>query len=710
MARCAEVSAIKNGNRRNFEGIHMAHRSLGPGILSGLLLLTLTGCQGGRTLSGNATQETAELGDWGVQTQYIDTAIATGDDFYRHVNQGWLDSATIPAGYPMNGAFVDVTLRTQQQLRTLIDELAHTTAPEGSPEQQLADFYASYVDVERRNTLGMSMLMDEVGATMAADNRDAIVERMAVTGYDAVVGIGVGRDPGNPRQYRLNVAQGGLGLPGRDYYLAPSDAYADIRQAYLSYIEGVLRRGGLTEPAARAEAVLGFETSLAKAHWTPARAREALDNYHVMTRDELAYYAPGFNWALFFRAGGYDDADPLVVNTDSAIRDTAALFAATPLDTLRAYTVFHYLDNYAPLLSQVWEDAHFDLYSRKLAGIDQPRTLDERALDVISQVLGEQLGQRYVERYFPPASKDEMEELVGFLKAAFRKRLQANDWMDAATRQAAFTKLDAFTTRIGYPDRWHDYSSMTIRPDDLVGNINAILEWKQDDSQAKLRESARQWEWEMTPQTVNAYYNPVANEIVFPAAILQPPFFDPDADPAVNFGTIGMVIGHEMSHGFDDQGSRYDDSGTLRNWWTPASRERFEEKAAALVKQFSAYTPLEGIHVNGQLTLGENIGDMGGIAVAWAAWQQYAEERYQGSPPVLDGYTGDERFFLGYAQLWRTQWLDGSLRQVLVTDPHSPGEFRVNGILRNFDPWYATFEVAPEAALYLTPRQRVSIW
>jgi len=355
-------------------------------------------------------------------------------------------------------------------------------------------------------------------------------------------------------------------------------------------------------------------------------------------------------------------------------------------------------------------DAKFDFYSRTLSGIAEQRPLEIRAVRFVSHTLGEQLGRLYVERYFPPASKAAIEKLVGYELQAFRERLRANPWMDEPTRREAFAKLDAFRTKVGYPDRWHDYSSVRIAPDDLVGNVERLERWGLDDAREKLKGPAREWEWAMFPQTVNAYYSSSANEIVFPAAILQPPLFDPKADPAVNFGAIGVIIGHEMGHGFDDQGSRYDGSGKLRNWWTAQARANFDQRTQRLVKQYDRYSPLPGLHLNGQLTLGENLGDLGGVTIAHSAYRKYVAGELKGEAPVVDGTTGEQRFFLGFAQTWREVQNAQSLREQVLTDEHSPNEYRVNGIVRNFDPWYAAFGVGQDAKLYLPEKDRVSLW
>ncbi|HEX5093971.1 MAG TPA: M13 family metallopeptidase [Burkholderiales bacterium] len=661
-------------------------------------------------VTGATAQADATLGKWGVETQYIDPAIQPGDDFYRYVNEGWLKTAKIPQGLPLYGAMVEVALRTEQQLKQILDDLPKTGLKPGTPAQQLADLRASYLDLDRRNALGMSMLKEGLDAALKANDRGTLARLMGRIGYDSLFDGGVERDPGEPTRYVFALGQGGLGLPGRDYYLNKGEPYAGFRKAYQDYIAGTFRRAGVGNGKRKAAAILAFETEIARRQWTPTEERDALKNYDRKPLATLVAYAPGFDWRAFLAEGGFGDVQEVLLGTNTAVQRIAKLYARTPMDTLRAYVAFHYLDGHAGLLSQPWVDAQFDFYSRKLSGIAEPRPLEIRAVRFVSHTLGEQLGRLYVERYFPPESKAAIEKLVGYELRAFRERLRDNAWMDEATKREAFAKLDAFKAKVGYADRWHDLSGVRIAADDLVGNVERLERWGLEDARAKLKEPARDWEWAMFPQTVNAYYSSTSNEIVFPAAILQPPLFDPKADPAVNFGAIGVIIGHEMGHGFDDQGSRYDGAGRLRNWWTARARANFDARTQRLAKQYDRYSPLPGLHLNGELTLGENLGDLGGVTVAHAAYRGYVAEELKGAAPVIDGYTGDQRFFLGFAQTWREVQNEQSLREQVLTDPHSPNAFRVNGILRNFDPWYAAFGVGRDAKLYLPEDERVSLW
>ena len=648
-----------------------------------------------------------------VETQYISPGVKPGDDFYRYVNQGWLDTAAIPAGIPMNGAFVDLALRTEQQVQTLIDELRTQQPAAFTTEQQVADLFASYTNLERRNALGAGPLQATVAEILQLSTRQDFARRMGAIGYKSVANISVQQDPSVPSRYVLFMEQGGLGLPGRDYYLKQEAPYDGLRRAYLDYMAGVFRRAGVADGERKAAAILAFETRLAQVHWTPEQSRDPLKSNHLLTTAHLGRYAPGLDWTAFLQGGGFGDVRRVNLTNDTALRSIAAVFGKTPLATLRAYTAFHYLNNQAPLLSQDWVDAHFDFFKRQLGGITAQRPLDKQALEFLSTPpMAEQVGKLYAARYFPAESKAAIGKLVAHLRAALRERLAQSEWMDAATRKEAIAKLDAITVKIGYPDQWDDFSAVQVSKDDLLGNVERYQQWRLQDAQAMLKGPTRRWAWaaETMPHVINAYYTPSANEIVFPAAILQPPFFDTRADPAVNFGAIGMVIGHEISHGFDDQGNRYNGSGVLRNWWTAESRRNFEQRSAKLVAQYSQFSPLPGLTVSGQLTLGENIGDLGGIAVAWNGYQKLVADEYGGKAPVIAGTTGDQRFFLGYAHLWRSLYTEGFLRRITLTDPHSPAEFRINGVLRNFGPWYQAFGVSPDNALYVPPAERVSIW
>ncbi len=650
------------------------------------------------------------LGDWGIETQHLSPSVSPGDDFFTYVNEGWIEQAEFPEGMPRMDSFTEVFLRSEIQIQTIIDELLASKNLHDPNGEQLAGLYRSYMDVKRIETLGLAPLQVELDAIMATKTPTDIARWMAKPLHNSVIGMGVSLDQKQPDHYILYLGQSGLGLPGREYYLSEEAPFPAVREAYLAYIEDVFTRAKIEQPRQRAKDILSFETEIARLHWTPAQERDRLKSYHPMNRDELLAYAPGFDWQAFLEESQMGDLDNFIVTSDTAIQKTSALMGKTPLNVLRSYLAFHFIDNQAPYLSEAYRVANFEFFNHTLYGIEKQRPRDLSALQYVSANLGEVLGRLYVDRYFPADYKASMEQYIHFIRKAFRQRIELSAWMDESTKVEAYAKLEAFVAKVGYPDQWRDLSSIVIKADDLLGNNRRIQEWYINDATSKLGQPKRQWEWALSPQVVNAYYSPTSNEIVFPAAILQPPFFDPHADPAVNYAAIGAVIGHEMGHGFDDQGSLSDGKGMLRDWWTKDSRAHFEAQTQVLIDQYNAYEPIAGTHIDGQLTLGENIGDLGGLTIAYNAYQNYLNETHDGEAPIIDGMTGDQRFFLSWAQLWRGIQTDDFLRSKLLTDPHSPGAYRVNGIVRNLDAWYAAFGVTPEHDLFLAPHERVNIW
>jgi endothelin-converting enzyme/putative endopeptidase len=651
---------------------------------------------------------TPDLGDWGIETQHISDDVHPGDDFFRYVNEGWLDTTELPAGFSSFGAFTELYLRSEERIEGIILEAAESDAGDGSLSQQVGDLYASFMNVDRLEALGLDPARPGLERIAAAQSHDDIAALFGAPGTDSIFGAGVGRDPGNPQRYIVSIGQSGLGLPDRDYYLREDERFVEYRDAYIAYISDVFGMIGMDNGAERAQAILDLETAIAEIHWTRAESRDRVATYNLMSTDELNGYAAGFPWDAFLTALDFADQDEVVVRQNTAIQSLAQLFTEIPVETWRDYLAFHWMESHRNQLTPAFYERSFDFYNRTLSGTEEPRPRDRRAIQYVNGSLGQAIGQIYVDRYFPPEYKAQMEELVGYLREALRERIETLEWMDDATRVEAFDKLDKFLPKIGYPDIWPDYSEIEIRPDDLWGNAERISEWFRNDSRERLGGPIREWEWFMSPQTVNAYYSSTANEIVFPAAILQGPFFDPYADPAVNFGGIGAVIGHEMGHGFDDQGSQSDGDGVLRNWWTGTSREQFDARTDRIVAQYEQFSPVEGMNVDGRLTLGENIGDIGGLSMAWRAYQMYAAEH--DVPEEIDGFTPDQRFFLAWAQVWRNVRTEDSLRAQLLGDPHSPAQYRVNGVVRNMDAWYEAFGVSEENALYLPPEDRVSIW
>jgi endothelin-converting enzyme/putative endopeptidase len=649
------------------------------------------------------------LGEWGVETQSISKDVRPGDDFYRYVNEGWLKTAAPPPGFPFSNAFVDATLRTQGQLRELIDSILASDPAPGSDEALLGAFYRSYVDVARRNELGMTPLKPQLDAIAALETREDVARMMGRAFMASFVSAGVGTDAKNPKRYLVKVSQSGIGLPSPEYFLTAGEPFEGVRAAYLAYITDVLTRAGISEADTRAKAILDLETQIAGLHWTAAEKRDPVRSYNLMTRDALEAYAPGFAWGAYLDAAGFGDVTELVLSTDTSVQALAELFSQTDVATMKDYLTYHYIDSLAPMLSEDWENAHFAFHSTRLAGTAQQDSVENRAVAIIGVVLGEPLGRAYAKVYFPESYRATMDDLVVNIRAALQARLEANDWMDEPTRAAALEKLEAIVSNIGYPDQWRDFSALKMDPADLFGNMMQLTEFENADAVAMLAAPRREWMWPMTVTAINAGYAPALNSITFPAAILQPPFFDPHADPAVNYGAIGAVIGHELSHGFDDQGSQFDPEGVLRNWWTDASRAEFNARAAVLVEQYNAYSPIEGMNINGALTLGENIGDLGGISIAYDAYRLHVAGEPGGEAPVIDGFTGDQRFFLSWAQLWREVTQPDVARQQLLSDPHSPNEFRV-ATVRNFEPWYKAFDVREGDKMFLPAAERVNIW
>jgi len=657
-----------------------------------------------------AAPKKAEIGDWGIDTSGLSKTVRPGDDFYRYVNEGWLKTAKIPAGLPMIDMPTDLYLSTEQRVGKLIKTTVDSNPSPGTSERQIADYYRSHADQAKRNALGLTPIADKLKQVEATRTHADIARLMAQPWLSGMIESGVLASSSEPARQIVAVVQAGLTLPALPYYLEAGEPYASVRAALRDYIAGSFRRAGYADAEARADQVMAVEMALAKVQWSTAQTRDVVRMDHVMTPAELKAYAPGFPWDEFLTAFGYGKLDQIKVATDTAVRDSAKIFAETPVASLQSYLLFHTLDNFADALSDDWHEAYFDFHSRKLAGIAQQRAPELQSIASANGLFGEEIGRIYVKEYFPPAYRADLDQMVGYLRASFRDRIGKLAWMDAPTRAEATAKLDKVTSYIGYPDRWHDRSSVKISPDDLVGNQLRMIEWSHADSLKKLQEGTRNWEFPYKPQEINAGYNPSRNSITFPAGFLQSPYYDPAADAAVNFGAIGAVIGHEFGHGFDDQGSRSDGEGRLRDWWTPAARAEFEKRTSGLVEQFNGYEPVPGTKINGRQNLGENIGDLGGLSIAYAAYRKFVDEKQGGKAPVIGGFTGDQRFFLSWSQAWRNLSTESETRRRLLSDNHSPGEYRVNGIVRNVDAWYDAFGIKPSDKLYLPPEKRVKIW
>ncbi|WP_256645048.1 M13 family metallopeptidase [Thermomonas paludicola] len=656
-----------------------------------------------------------QLGSFGVDLSARDTSVKPGDDFNRYASGRWIDTYVLKDYETNYGSFNQLRDRAEEQTRALMQELlASKDLAPGSNGRKLRDYYDSFMDRAARDAAGISPLKPVLERIAAIDSKDTLVAAFGnagIDGSDAPFGLYVGTDRKDPDHYQVVLGVGGLGLPDRDYYLNPDARFVKIREAYVAHIQRMLGFAGVTgaDAKARAEAVLALETALAKPQWDRVKLRDRDKTYNVFTFAELQTKFPGYDWAAQLRAQGMPQPEKLNVSTPDVIQPVIDVIAATPLATWRDYLTFHAIDGNADLLSTQIDDASFEFNGKVLGGQKAQREDWKRAMALVGarNGLGEALGELYVARYFKPEAKAAMDQLVENLRAALRKNIEQIDWMGDATKAEAFRKLSTFRPKIGYPSKWKDYSSVAIKADDLLGNAVALRRFNRADQNRRVGQKTDREEWGMTPQTVNAYYNSAFNEIVFPAAILQPPFFDVNADPAVNYGGIGAVIGHEMGHGFDDQGSKSDADGIQRNWWTDEDRARFEQRTKALGAQYDAYCPLDGQCVNGGLTMGENLGDLGGLSMAYTAYQL----SLGGKPaPVIDGLTGDQRFYLAWAQVWKGKYRDEALLNLIKTNPHSPVMYRANGPLRNLDAWYKAFDVKPGDAMYLPPQQRVRIW
>ena len=649
----------------------------------------------------------AAIGDFGLDLTARKLSVKPGDDFFAYANGTWFDNFTIPDDRSSFGIFTKLDEQSQNRVRDIIEQAAASHPAPGTPEQKIGDYYASFMDEATLEAKGLTPVKAELDRIAALGTRKEVATLFGSPGYQSTFDIGMGPDLRNPNVYTVGIGQGGLGLPDRDYYVKDDPQLAEIRAKYEAYIASMLELAGIADTKNKAKRIMAFETAIAKVSWPIEKRRDVEAMYNPRTVEQLRAYAPGFDWQAFLDAAELGSRKAVVVGELTAVRDIASLLGSAPLDTIKDYLTFHHLNNHAAYLPKRFDDLRFGFYGATLRGQPKQRERWKRAVDAVNGALGEQVAQVYVAKYFPPESKAKMEELVANLRAALAERLDALTWMTDETKQRAHEKLATFLPKIGYPDKWKDYSMLEVKRDDLVGNVRRAALWDWHRQVARLDQPVDRSEWFMNPQEINAYYNPQNNEIVFPAAILEPPFFDPNADDAVNYGAIGAVIGHEIGHGFDDQGRKFGPDGSLHDWWTPADSAAFEERAKKLVSQYSEYEALPGLKVNGASTLGENIGDLGGLNMAYHAYRLSLKGK---EPPVIDGLTGDQRFFLSWAQVWRAKYRDGVMREMVMSDVHSPVYFRVNGPVRNMDAWYKAFDVQPGDKLYLPPEARVSIW
>ena len=656
-----------------------------------------------------ATTGKPKLGDFGVDLSAMDRNVKPGDDFYMYVNGGWMARTEIPADKASWGGFGILRDLSDQRTRAVIEDAARGQNAPGTVNQKIGDTFASFMDqaaIDRAGAAPLKPYLAKIATVKTPSDLAAAFGDATRHGIDMPIGAGVQQDLKDNTQYAVYLGQGGLGLPDRDYYLVDNPKFADARTKYVAYIAQMLQLAGQPDPQGAANRIFALEKQIAQAHWTRVDLRQVEKGYNPMPVAQLATAMPGFDWTAMLRAQGVANQSRVIVGQPSALTDTAKLVAATPMSTWREYLAFHTISDKAPLLSSPFVDAQFALYGTALNGTPQLKDRWKRGVDLVNGSMGEAVGQVYVQRYFPPESKAKADALVQNLIAAMQVRLSNLTWMDPATKVKAKAKLAAFTPKIGYPTKFRDYTTLRVVRGDVLGNADRAAEFEYNRQLAKIGKPVDRSEWFMTPQTVNAYANPIMNEVVFPAAILQPPFFDPNADPAVNYGAIGAVIGHELSHHFDDQGRKFDPQGNFADWWTPQDVQRFTAMTDKVVAQYGAFEPVPGVHVNGALTLGENMADLAGINVAYDAYKISLAGR---PAPVIDGFTGDQRFFLGFGQVWQTKAREAAIRQQVTTDPHTPGQWRAY-VVRNLDPWYAAFNVKPGDRNYLPPEQRIRIW
>ena len=649
----------------------------------------------------------AAIGDFGLDLSARKPGVKPGDDFFTFANGQWYDSFTIPEDRTTYGTFVVLDDTARKRVRGIIEDAAAKKSAPGTPEQKIGDFYASFMDLEAIEAAGLKPVQGDLDRIRSARSLPDIAALFGSPGFESTFSVVFDPDLKNPDVYAVTIGQAGLGLPDRDYYLKDDPRLKEIRDKYVAFMEQMLTLVSYPEASKQAKAIMDFETAIAQAQWPIEKQRDVEANYNPRTKKELLEQAPGFAWQAFLEPGRLGTREKFVVGEITAVQDIAKLVGSTDLDTLKAYLTVHYLTDHARYLPARFDDTVFAFYGQTLRGQPKKRERWERGVGQVNDSLGEQVAQVYVQKYFTADSKAKMQALVNNLLAALKVRIEGLDWMTPETKKRAQEKLASFISKIGYPDKWKDYSSLEVKRDDLIGNVQRAQVWQWDYQVDRLDKPVDRAEWGMLPQEVNAYYNPLNNEIVFPAAILLPPFFDPNADAAVNYGAIGSVIGHEIGHGFDDQGRKFGPNGSLTDWWTEQDDKAFTARTHRLIQQYSSFEALPGLNVKGENTIGENIGDLGGLNIAYEAYQISLHGK---KAPVIEGLSGEQRFFLGWAQVWREKYRDDTLRELVLSDVHSPPKFRVNGSVRNMDVWYRAFDVKPGDKLYLKPEDRVRIW
>ncbi len=647
----------------------------------------------------------------GIDISGFDKSVRPQDDIYQYVNGAWLERTEIPADKSNYGAFTVLFDKSQVDLKVIIEESAYATdKKEGTDEQKVGDFYLSFMDSNLTDKLGLAPLAEELKRIQSVTNRDELLELIAYlkkVNIQVPFDFWIDQDMKQSDQYISYINQGGLGLPDRDYYFEGDEKFQNIRDKYVTYVSDLFSLAKIPEADKKAAQIMKMETELAKGHWTRVENRDRDKTYNKYSIKKLEMLTPSFRWSEYIKAADIGNIENMIVRQPSYFEHLNRIYNKFSLADWKNYLTYKLITGSAEFLSKDYVDLDFDFYGKTLSGIEKNRPRWKRAVSGINNVLGEVVGKVYVKKHFKPEAKTRMVTLVENLRESYAERIKQLDWMSPATKEEALKKLSRFVAKIGYPDKWKDYSKLVIKKDDLVGNYRRsnVVEYEREIS--KLGKPIDRDEWHMTPQTVNAYYNPPMNEVVFPAAILQPPFFNMAADDAVNYGAIGAVIGHEMTHGFDDQGRKSDGDGNLRDWWTEEDAKKFKERSDVMVAQYNQFNPVDTMHVNGNLTLGENIADFGGLTISYYAYQKALDGK---QATVIDGMTGDQRFFAGWAQVWRRKYREEELRRRLLTDPHSPSRYRVIGVFANMPEFYAAYDVTENDKLYLAEDARVKIW
>jgi putative endopeptidase len=660
--------------------------------------------------AATALPAVAALGS-GIDLSGFDTGVRPQDDFFDYVNGKWVAETEMPADKARWGTFDKLRENAQKDVRDLVEEVSAATGAEpGSATQKIRDYYNAYMDAARANALGIDAIRSELDRIAAIDDMDGLFRaftELGVYGVDSPLGAGIFSDMKDPETNVVYIVQSGITLPDRDYYLKDDEQFVAGRALYRQYVQRLFDLAGVAGGADKADALFNLERALAEVQWSREENRDPVKTYNRLTLPELEELAPNYRWRAAMDAAGIPEREFYVVRQPSFYEGASEILANTPLETWKDYLAFQTIDTFASILGDDFFQARFDFYDAGLSGIAEPEPRWKRAVNSINGTMGELLGQLYVDRHFQEEAKARMDVMIANLIEAYRQSISELEWMSEETRQQALLKLSKFTPKVGYPEDWRDYGALEVVAGDLAGNIRRAATFEYNRELDKLDKPVDKTEWFMTPQTVNAYYNPVWNEIVFPAAILQPPFFNVEADDAVNYGGIGAVIGHEIGHGFDDQGRQFDGNGNLRDWWSEEDAARFDERKNRLAAQYDGYEVVDGMTINGQFTSGENIGDLGGLGIAYKAYRLSLEGR---EAPMIDGFTGDQRFFLGWAQVWRSKARDEETKRRLTTDPHSPAKFRANGAAVNVDAFYQAFEVQEGDGMYLPPEERVRIW